>query len=1034
MPTTTQLRSNPGVQVAHLFLMDGIEAAFTDRRELVGYATGGGHDVQLGLQRDGLSYRMALDLRTGEVMQSPATLPLDDFADTIVDLFKASDTTEQALSDVPFGAGTAIAPGEGLGARTELHGMHVGLESIADNGARHQFPVPTDAASTWGLLHTIAVDGAGTESAPVSADPIVWNGRRCELRRVYLDTDGTPRPFSESVRLWMGTLRDEGMPRGRRWSIEAAGPEALLQKPLALGWQREPVTAVGDLTLDSTGDERENAFGLHLQIPYGGGGGEYARYLFTTDLAGVSATELRDEVRAMIAAAAADGTGDGPFEDIDGCHVSMDSQAHVRIKTTVATNLAADLRICMHRKVWAALGYDVEIQRRLDPPDAKAVRFESPDFGVFSSTVPGGDYWVGVFYTGTDDTTIYPNGANNGGATRIYTPLYDAGTHTLVADLNAGAGQVFRIGDATLGSDTSQSTVAHPGQLMRPIASDPTDPAAAIEIDGVPCTHTGFWLFFGKRRFTGGGDFVENYAFGLDEVFDEVWIGEASWVGGTLQQTGLVSGDRIIVTKWWEPGLFGFASKGGITSDWVARVSTGDPEEGIVRAVPIAVAGYSDGFDEAHKVLLRALLTTGTSAGWSSFAADGAATIAAGENEPSEAPSLRCDAEVAQLGLGIPAAWVAAPSEFDAVAATVSSSEVLKVKAAFSGAYPAGDLLRSLMQPLGWCWHLRDGAFGIWCPAEGLTLYDATLVLDRSVRGQIDGSRFTPPSQGLRYLQPIDRWRFATNLKPHFGGTTLVERTSLDRAFAYRPGTVSHDVLAHHMRRPEGIYERLHTLSTWWARRHFPVTGYPISILEAENAWPGTIVRLTDPELADPRGVYGVTNRIAIVTAVRVDLADGLRGRGGTASVDLLVIDDGASNPRYHAPIAVAIGYDSATQRIITSTEGFGVPGGGALFVEPAIDGIVPFGGDAVVEGWQWDGSTLAQTFSGTVDSAAAGYVQLTGAITGTYYRDRDTILVLRPTTTANAAWVDTIFSPISGDDGQWLDVATPTDGYSWET
>lgn len=1035
MPTTTQLREYPGAQVGHVVLFDGIEIGLTDRRELVGIDTGSGHSVQLGLQRSGLSYRMAIDIRTGEVLQSPATLPIDDFDDSIGDLFKAASTSEQALVDVPFGAGTAIAPSEDLSPRTELHGRHVGLERISSSGARHQFPVPTDASDTWGMQHTIALDGAGTESAPVSEDPIVWSGRRVELRRVYFDLDGTPRPWSESRRLWMGTLRDDGMPRGRRWTIEAAGPESLLQKPLALGWQREPVSAVSDLDLDATSDERETGFGVRLVIPYGGGGGDYSLDLFASDLTGANAIELRDEIRARIELAAADATGDGPFDEIAGCAVSMDAQGRVRIATTTTSNLPAILQLCLHRKVWAALGYEVEIQRQLEPPDAVAVRFDPIGADAFAASAPGGDYWVGTFFTGTEDTTIYPNGANNGGATRVYSPLYPAGTQTLLADLNGGRGQVVRLGDANLGSDTSQSTIAHPGQAARPIASDPTDPTAPIEIDGVPCTRTGFWLFFGVRRYVGGGDGVPNYAVGIDEVFDEVWVGEASWVGGAGQQAGLVSGDRIIVTKWWEPGLFGFASKGGITSDWVARVSTGDPEDGSVRAVPIAVSSYSDGFDEAHKVLLRTLLTTGTSAGWSSYAADGAATLAAGENEPSEAPSLRCDAEVAPLGLAIPADWVAAPSEFDAVAEQVANSDVLKVKAAYSAAYPAGDLLRSLMQPLGWCWHLRDGAFGIWCPADGLTIYDATLVIDRSVRGEIGSGRFTHPNQSLRYLQPIDRWKFQTNLRPHFGGTTLLERTSLDRGFAYRPGTVQQDVLAHHMRRPEGIYARLQTLSAWWARRHFPVSGYPISILEAERAWPGTIVRLTDSELVDPRGYYGVVNRLAVVTALRVDLADGMRGNGGTASVDLLVFDDSAATPRYHAPVAVCIGYDSATQRLITAPEGLGAVGGGALFVEPQVDGVVPFGGDAVIECWQWDGSTWAQTCSGTVDSAAAGYVQLTGPITGTYYRDRDTIGVLRPTATANAAWVDAIFSPISsGTNGQWTDVATPTDGYPWET
>lgn len=1028
MPTTTELRQRQGAEIGHFVVFDGIEPAFCDRDELVGFDTGGGHDVQRGLQRAGLSYRFASDLRTGDLMQSPASIPLDDFADTLVDLFKISDGSEQSLVDVPMGTGTLITPAEDLTARTDLHGANVGLERIGSGGERHQFPVPPDAPDTWGMLHTITLDGAGIEAAPVSTDPIVWNGRRCALYRVYIDTDGTPRPAAEARRLWMGTLKDDGKVKGRRWTLEADGPESLLRKPLALGFQRDPVVAVGDFTLEPDGDASETWIGINLFLAGDGvvvSPESYSVREGVTVITGTTLPEIVQDIRDEFDAAAADASLDGPYEDLPGCMLSMDAGGRVRLSMSSATESSVTCQVCLHRKVWALLGYDVEMQKtEFERPDSRFVDFHpmqgAPNAGTFASSVPGGDYWTADFVTGYADENA---GLNNGGATRLYEPMYSSGTQVLLHGLNEGRGQIFRLGDATLGADTSQSTVAHPGQLMRPIASLPTDAAAAIEIDGTPCDRTGFFLFIGKRRFAE-----------TDEVFDEAWIGEASWVAAVGQQAGLIAGDTIIVTKWWQPSLFGFSDKGGIESDWVARVSTIDPDEGVIRAVPIAVVGYSDSFDDAQKLIPRVLASTGTSTGWDSFAADGAATLAAGENEPSEAPALRCDAEVAPLGLAIPASWVAAPSTFDVVAARVENPAILRTKAAFTAGYPAGDLLRSLMQPWGAVWHLRDGSFGIWCPADGVTLADATLVIDRSVRGEIGSGKFTPPEQGLRYLQPIDRWRCTYNRRAHFGDTSTTEKLSLDRAFAYRPGTVQADVMAHHMRQPLGLVERLPTLSNWWARRHFPVPNYPIDIVTAEEAWPGTIVRLTDPELADPRGQYSVTNRLAIVTALRVTLDEGYHGKGGTASVDLLVLDDGGATPRYHGPVAQAFGYDSATHRIYIAPDSFGLGSGAeAFFVEPTYDGVTPFGGDAVIECWQWDGETLAQTCSGTVASAGAGYIELTGAITGTYYRDRFTIVVLRPTTTANAAYVDTIYSPVCDAAGQWTDVATPTDGYNWE-
>jgi hypothetical protein len=362
----------------------------------------------------------------------------------------------------------------------------------------------------------------------------------------------------------------------------------------------------------------------------------------------------------------------------------------------------------------------------------------------------------------------------------------------------------------------------------------------------------------------------------------------------------------------------------------------------------------------------------------------------------------------------------------------VESDAILRVKATVSSGDPALDVIKSMMQPCGWAWHLRNGQLGIWAPSDPLTLTDATVVLDRTVKTRTDeDADYDPPKHGFRFTQPVDKWTFDYNRAPHLGTTAKMEKLSPDRSMAYRPGTVNQTIIAHAMRQPLGVVERLSTMSKWWARRHFPVPGYPVSIIEAEDLWPGTIVRLTDPGLTDPRGSYGVTNRIAIVTSVRVTLGV----KTGTAAVDLLVLDDGGTAPRHHAPVAMARGWDSATSRLYLYANGFGIEGftnDAGQWVEPSYAGIAQFGGNAILEVWQFDGSTLTQTFSGTVSGSGADYVTLT-ATSGTYWRDMDSIVVLRSTTIANAAWVDTLFSPICTDAGTWTDVATPTNGYNWE-
>lgn len=1034
MPRTDELRTYPSPETALLVIMDGAPIALTDNADLVGYDTGGGHDVRLGLTRAGLSYRFELDLRIGQLKQSPMAFSVIDWDDDLARMFGAVDDTKQQLGDVPWGGGSAVAPNSSLAARTDLFDMNIGVERIGPAGERRQYPAPPDATIGWD--HSIALDGTGLAGAPVSENPIVWNGRRIELYRVYRDrvtyphTTGTAtwRPMSEARLLWWGTMRDAGRVVSRRWTHECDGPESLFRKPLALGWQRTPVIAVGDITLVTTGSERETGVGITLDIPGGGVGFDtYHLNEFTTDITATSYDGIRDEIRALIDLAAADASLDGPFEDVPGCHVSMDASSAVSIVTTTIAYAPAVLRLCLHRKVWAALGYDVDVQQNLDADDAMKVEFFSmdrPNAGTFAASVPGGDYWRGAFSTGQDRFDPH-----NGGATRVFEPLYSSGTHILRADLSGG-GQVIQLGDATLGDDTSQSTVAHPGQLARPVASLPGDPEAPVEIDGVACNRSGFWVFFGKRRSAETTSMMSS-----EDVIDEVWVGEASWVDAR----GLVSGDKIIVTRWWPPERFGYSSKYGITSDWVARQATVDSDDGYIQALPIAVLGYtplagdgeSGGFDAAHVVLQRLLHTTGTSTGWSSYADDPAAVLDAGGNEPAGGHAIRRDGEVADLGLAIPEARIASPSAFAAVADTVELSSTLDVKYAFAGGYQAADVIRSLMQPFGWCWHLRGGQYGIWCPADSLTLADATLVLDRSALAtEYDDEGDL--SQELREFQPIDRWRFDYSLRPHDAKTSKLERLSPDEGFRYRPGDVEIAVMAHGHRNPPGDYQRLRVLSEWWARRHFAVKGYDLDLITAEDVWPGTIARLTDPRLVTPDGTYGVTNRLAIVTSVRVRLDVD----GGSASCDLLVLDDRTSTPKLNAPVAMARGYDSATQRLYLYPNGFGIEGftnDAGQWVEPTYAGIAQFGGNATVEVWQFDGSTLAQTFGGTVSGAGADYITLT-ARTGTYYRDMDSIVVLSNSREANGAWVTTNFAPICNDAGQYTDDASVVqDGFNWE-
>jgi hypothetical protein len=1069
VPTVAQLQAlaiagTEPMDVGHVLLIDGVRTALCDRRGLVGISTGAGHNVVLGLSREGLSRRLAIDLRTGQMLDSPLRATLRDFTGTLdlAALFRAIDDTERALDDVPVGSGLPIGPSSDLSTRTDLHSKNIGLERIGSAGERHQYPVPP--SFTIGMQHRLRSGQLHLAAAPVSDEPIVWNGRRIELYRVWRDHITYPdddtlgwAAFDEWVIRWWGTMRDDGDVAGHEFEIECDGPESLLRKPLGVGFQRDPVQAIGQFELSA----EESAIAIHLSVPGGGAGFvEFGTANYTYTITGDTPETILADVQAAIDDIAGTiGGTDGVFNDQPGCSVSMDDQGVVRIAVVINSIGPAELEVGLHDKVWALLGYVPDLQTALLPnyDDTRAVAFvDASTVHAFAALQdpPSEGYRICTFTTGnlfnpapvTDDD---PEGVTNGGVPRVYRPWYLSGTQVLFADPTQGgtrSGQEVRLGDAALGVDTSQSTVAHPGQLDRPPASAIENVQAAYTLNGAPVNRQGLWLFYGKRRLTG-----------QEEVVDEYQVARASWVNASGQQDGLVAGDTILVTEWLEPGLFGFnRPKLGTASqsendlqwggDWVARVDAISPDEGVVFAVPIVGLGYLDGStDRADVVLQRLLYSAGTSTGWSSFASDAAAELDPGGNEPTVGHDLAVlDGETAELGLAIPRDRVQSVASFNAAVDRVEQAAILEAKVAFSGGYQALDVIRALMQLVGWCWNLRGGQYGIFCPADSATLEDAEFVLDRSVKVKkfADATRMDTRQQ-LRRAAPIDRWTFETSWAPHFNATQQrIELLSPDPGYTYRPGDVPITVPAHSYRPSQGsggLVDRVAYVSAFWARRHFEVRGYRVSLAFGENIWPGSIGRITDPVLVDPRGETGVTNRLCIVTAHTevLDVDDGY------VLLDLLVLGDRSITPRLHAPVAVGTSYDSTLLRAYVLDNYFAIESDGTWsdaghFSEPTYDGITAFGGNALVAAVQWDGDTWSQnataTCTGVVTTSGASYLQLSG-VSGTIYRDMDTLWVLQPRDEAeNAAWVEALFAPICDDDGTYTDdAAAAQPGYPWE-
>lgn len=1037
MATTEELRARTVADFCHVVLFDGIGPGFTDREGGTSY-TPAGHSVRAGLIKAGTSLPESGNFRTGQLNDDTATITIEDFYGDLAEIFRAVDESERSLGDVPLGTGTPVHPSSDLTGRPELDAMNIGTERIGANGARHQYPAPT--GYTIGGDHSITIPGLDLAGAPVSESPIVWAGRRVVIYRCYRDMITYPnsdllgwRPFDEAIVIWHGTVRDEGDVQGRRWRLECDGPGSWLRKALGLNFAKEPVRAVGAFELKTSGDDREDGMAMTLQLV--GPNGVVANYgtsMFSTNLTGTTADDLRDEVASELAVTAAAAGVDGVWDEQANHHVAMTTDGTIQIAVDAQLGAsippgvnAGVLNLCLHRKVWAILGYDVEYQNSLDkaPDDPRAVTF-SPVWinGTFNEANDfGPDYWTGYFPTGRLE---WPNddglALSNNGVERRYIPLHPNGTAILLAGLNGGRGQIVRLADAALGGGASGTTVAHPGQLVWPVASSPTAGAGQpIQIDGVDCDRTGWWLFTGKRRYLG-----------TEEVYDEAWIGLACWANGGAGQDGMVSGDAIIVTHWFDPTLFGYTTKGGVDSDWIALAEAGEAE-GQIQARPIVMLGYRSSLDQAHIVLQQLLLNSGTCAGWDTYEQDDPQK-AGGDNEPASVPDGRPrDADIASIGLGIPVDYVATPAEWDEEVSLLEDDSILDVKVAIPAGFSSIDVFRALMQPVGWCWNLRNGRYGVWCPAHPLTLADVEVVLDRSVKvaEYADEGERQDMGNELRKWAPVDEWVIdwdakAGDCKP----TRKLELNSPDRGLRYRPGGVSEKIPALFHRPGVSFQSRLDMLARWWSLRHFEVRNYRVPRYEGEQCRFGTIVQLTDPELVDALGTYGITNRIGIVSRGVWDFG------GATKTLDILVLGTRSSSPRMNAPIVQAIGYDDPRRRIYVNLDwpvvGAGLP---SLFTEAPYG--TSLGGDAVIECRQWDGSAWAVTLTGTLSSVAdgLGYITITGP-SGTYYRDRDGYVTLRPSNVANAAWVEATFAPIADETGEWNDDAAVAQPYiPWE-
>lgn len=986
MPNSNTLAARDDAQWELVFVIEGVSIAFCSHRFLEALSTGQGHTMRRGLERDGMRRRLEVDMRKGSLVPQTMRVKLHDHVGDLADVFKADRDDFEYLD-------LTIGPSDDLSLRPSLHGMHVGTELIGPAGERRQYAVPL--GDDLGRQHYAGSwdSQLGAVPSKVSSAPIVWTGRRCALYRVYRDHVTYPgdysegwRPASEWQMIWWGAMRDDGRVSGRLWELECGGPETWLQKDLGLLTQRTPVGVQPTFAYSA---EEAQAGGWVGHVPGIGGAFEHGDLEFAPVFTGDTLEELRAEFAAFITGLASNNGPEGAWNSYSGNVLAAlgggrtlafrHSSSSPGVSGAASLANEGRIHIALHMRMWARLGWDISAA---ESNDGYSYSFEPTP--ILVGEPPSGEYVaLKVDILRRDDPVFQIE------------PHFSGGVAPLDPTRINADGQILQLSPNTSGS------VTHHGQIFAPVASDPDNASAGYPLSSA-CDTQGLWLLQGDRRFAG-----------QEDVFEESAIVQCSWV----DQQGSMLNNQMVATRLWNPRHVGI-SRGILSSTWTQQANAID-------ARPLLYLGYqqSSGYDLAHLVMQRVLLSTGTSTGWSGFADEAPISNDPGDNDPPIlAGFVRLDTERADLGLAIPETMIQSPFDWH-VAAQTAPDEASEVFVAIEPGTNSEDVFKGLMHPLGFAWSLAGGSYGIFTPHEPIQESEVQWVLTRAEQ-EGDYGQMGEPGQDLREYAPVDAFEVDWSAVLYGDGYRYKAKIdAADQGRRYRTGGITEPIAAPYHRRSstQGLRERQSARAAFWERRHYTLDTFPVLPSVGRRVWPGEGARLTHPLLVDPVAAgYGVTARRARIYSVEEDLS---RERS-RFKLGIVAYAERTSTPRVHAPIARGYGFDSDEDRISVYDDCLGLGGGrsdAATFVEPDYVGLEPFGGNLEIAAWQWDGTGWAVTCTGVVQSVVttpgASSIRL-ASITGTYYPCMDTYLVPVGVDLQTALYAQTLFVGIGNESG----------------
>ncbi len=1050
MTSVATLAARAHVDVAYLLVLQGLPFMVTTRAEIAGSGGGswigtgyGPRRVIEGLDITGASLTFATETGDGRPdTDDGLTVKIVDFERDLIELFRVQ--TVESGDAIPVGGRLGPkddpAPTDLIGTSGDnvpIWGQWVNAEAIGPAGERSYYslfpggdPAGQDHAAYSGDLQSLA-------PSYVYASPTHLEGRRAALYRIFRDLDTGEWPSwgdhhdSGVSLIWVGSMTNDAEVNDITWSLKFEGPSSWLRKQLGAQRSAEWLPVSGDITLSDAPGAREDLIALNFRYQQMsdstielGGVSIFDAGLDTLPTTG-NAASFRAAINARIATVSASAGADITWTTDRNAEAYLASgYAETRIDDTPGGGFikAALWSLAAHEKAWRAMGYDPYAQAATGYDTDYEIRFVAgADSGL---PVPGPGYWVGHFWTvpvGYASLAAAGADADNNGQVRRARAIAPED----IAQLPPGAGfeLSFGIGSpAYFEGQTNRATAEH-----------------ALSNAGGDCDTQGYVAFRGS--YLAGPDAEVQTMVQLAQV---CWHADAVTLGGDTIGLDSLGHARVYVAKWIDPRFHGIDRK-PLNRIWASAD---------LEWCPVNFMGHAFGSgDYAHRMMLRLLLSTGT-ATWTGYDGDGA-VLTPGANHPAALDGLEpySDAEIADLGLGIPHALIDL-SSFGKAAGSLPggiTSPLNRCRYAWIGAEDSQEMIASMLAPRGWGLGFNRGKWRLFSRPDLLTAEDVAVTIEPD---DIEGEPEFVETASLRPFTPRERFKVtfdhalvsdaATDDRELFAEVRALDPSSRSRRDNGVADIEGRGLIPIPLWRGDNppadwrsAWQALFAsiMAGWFNSAHTMISGLPVLPSIARQVGPGTVVRFTSYYAPTREGTYGPAAKLGRIYKVEHDL------ESCGAKIDVLLQPGDGLDVRFFAPVARVLDdvatveerHDAASRTFFCYRDAFGH---GAedmhdvrLFAEPAWLGV---GGDAVVHGWQWNGREWSQAFSFTVESVSTAANSITykdGTLTGAWSESCYTAILLAPYDDQPlASWPRALFSVLTRHDFKFG--AGPTQGF----